>query len=257
MDLLVGVVSSVIASILVFVGSVAWRNRKHRSMLSIILFPRGTVRVSVAVLLRIRVDENYVLFHTPRTPSTYGPLGGVVKFTSSARHALDGMKFRDEHQAANRASALNDLRGFIPAGTVGKFLRWLDTGVDREPAVECLRRELREELGEIGHPDLVEHVTALEFRQVRAVHEGPQEVPGKGYRQIRYVEVYELVTTNAAALKLTERLTAAGRSAIDPNVLLADGDEITNGRHDDKILGAQSCYLIRDKKLRQDLPRAA
>lgn len=61
MDLLVGVISSVIASILAFVASVAWRNRKHRSMLSIILFPRGTVRVSVAVLLRICVDGNYVL----------------------------------------------------------------------------------------------------------------------------------------------------------------------------------------------------
>src|SRR5689334_15471474 len=132
MDLLVSVISSVIASILAFVASVAWRNRKHRSMLSIILFPRGTVRVSVAVLLRICVDGNYVLFHTHRTPSTYGPPGGVVKFTSSARHALDGMKFRDENQAANRASALNDLRGFIPASSVGKFLRWLETGVDRE-----------------------------------------------------------------------------------------------------------------------------
>lgn len=167
------------------------------------------------------------------------------------------MKFRDEHQAANRASALNDLRGFIPASSVGKFLRWLDTGVDREPAIECLRRELREELGETGHPDLIKHVAALEFRRVRAVHEGPQHVPGKEYRQIRYVEVYELMTTNTAALKLTERLAVAGRSATNPNVLLADGDEITNGRHDDKILGAQSCYLVRDKKLRQDLPRAA
>ncbi|MQM28200.1 SMODS-associated NUDIX domain-containing protein [Glycomyces albidus] len=252
--MIVGIVSSVAATMIVWAAAVAWNHRGHLVAWSYSVLLRSRVRVSVAALIRLEIDGRFVLFHTKRHPGTYGPPGGVFKFRESARPVLDRIQFEEEQQPREPKSAYRDIRGYIPAVAIGGFLRWIASGEGRESAVECLRRELGEELGEIGLPELREYVPQLCFRSVRRIVETPRKVPGWAYRQLRHIEVHDLDLESEGASAFVEALRsaeAAGRG----EMLLVTAEDINHGRDGLAILGSQSCYLIRNRKLRQDIPR--
>ncbi|MCA2227376.1 SMODS-associated NUDIX domain-containing protein [Nonomuraea aurantiaca] len=255
--MIIGIISSLIASVIAGIGTLAWRNRKNLAILTVVLMPVGTVRVSLSTLLRIKEGDRYVLFHTPYTPGSYGPPGGVVKFHHSAQQHLDRFSFREELRAAHAGVMQRDLRGFVPARRLASFLRWFHSGSGRESATECLRRELREELSEIGYPDLRAEVESLAFRFVRRVAEPPRKVPGRDYRQVRLFEVYDLETGDEAASRLSSRLLDSGRDANDQRVILASSQDIVGGRYGELFIGPQSAFLFGTRRYRQDIPPVA
>ncbi|MGJ6966933.1 hypothetical protein ACSDR0_33960 [Streptosporangium sp. G11] len=219
-----------------------------------VLTPVGSVRVSMSALLRIREGDRYVLFHTPYTPGSYGPPGGVFKFHASAEAVLDRFSFREQRRDSPAGITRRDLRGFLPARSLAPFLRWFNGGSDRESAAECLRRELTEELAEVGHPDLGAEVGTMAFRPVRTVVERPERVPGRDYRQLRLFEVYEPTPTDEAAMRLCLRLLELARAEDERHVILASSQDIIDGRYRELFVGPQSALLFGTRRYRQDIP---
>jgi hypothetical protein len=212
------------------------------------------VRVSLSVLLRIKVDDRYVLFHSPSRPGSFGPPGGVTKYFPPAARILEKLGFQEERTNAQGRVMESDLRGFLPAGSVRDFMRWHRTGAYREDPAECLTRELLEELGEVGLEQLRPAVPRLTFEQARTVVEGPQPVAGKTYRQLRRFEVHNLVPTDSAALKLGRHLVEVGKDPEFPQVICADRADIEHGRHGSALINPQSAFLVGSRRILPDVP---
>ncbi|WP_178379942.1 hypothetical protein [Cryptosporangium aurantiacum] len=209
-----------------------------------------SVRISTAALLRVRDDDRFILFHSPTRPGAYGPPGGVVKLRSS--DALEAVGFRAEPR---RNSAMHgDLRGFVPGIALGDFLRWWRTGADRESAPDCLRRELVEELAEIGRPDLAPEVDDVPLTPVRSVVDGPWSVPAAPYDQLRVFEVYDLAPGDARAERFRRTLTGLADDPAEPSVIWADRTDIEYGRCGPHYITPPSAFLFGDRRIHPDLP---
>jgi hypothetical protein len=216
------------------------------------------VRVSMSVLLRIKDDNEHVLFHSLSRPGSYGPPGGVIKYFPPAAAILEAIGFQEERPEARREALTRwDLRGFVPATAVRDFLRWFGTGAYREDPEECLFRELLEEFQEVGLAELAHSVRALSYAPVRSVTEGPDQVPGKLYTQLRRFEIYDIVATDSTALRLTRELVQAAMSPDYPLVLAASRADIEHGRQGTALIGPQTSLLLGPQRIRPDLPPLA
>jgi hypothetical protein len=151
----------------------------------------------------------------------------------------------------------HDLRGFLPAARVLGFARWLQWGVDREPATECLRRELIEELDEVGHNELVSEAQEIGFRFVRRVLDGPIKVAGESYRQIRFFEVYDLALDKPDAVELRTTLLVLAADPAESQIIGASRREIARGRAETHVVLPQSAFLTGDRRLREDIEPAS
>ncbi|WP_146060302.1 hypothetical protein [Amycolatopsis sp. CA-128772] len=212
------------------------------------------VRISFSVLLRLAEDDRFVLFDAPKRPGAFGPPGGVVKYFPPAGRILDSLGFQPERTGSPHRKLKADLRGILPGGALRRFRTWFASGSYRETADECLRRELREELAEVGVHGLDRVVSELRFTAVRTVREGPHHVPGKNYRQLRGFDVRELAMTNSAARRLNRELVDAAEDNACPGVLLAGPDDIAHGRLDRALIAPQSAFLLGPARLSPDLP---
>jgi hypothetical protein len=201
----------------------------------------------MAVLLKFRVGNRFLLLRTRLRSEAFGPPGGVTKFYPDALPILDKLDFVPE----GRDSVLyEDLRGKLPARSLAGFLRWFGTLSSREPPTDTLRRELREELIEVGLAQLVEPFAMLDFRKVREVVEGPTLVPGQDFYQLRILAVYEPNPSDA-----TEALAKTLKRIDNPNLSLATADEIVRGRaKNSALITHTACYLTGSSNLRPDLP---
>lgn len=255
-DMLDEVLYGIVASALCGAGVLFWRNRKHLAIGVLILRPQSPVRVSIAALLRVQFNDAYILFATPHRPGSYGPPGGVIKFHSGARAQLDEVDFREEVLTSRTVAMDRDLRGFIPTGKIPKFLRWIEKNVDRESSVECLRRELREELTEIGHPELSDLVEGLEFTPIRTLIEKPEWLRGASQWQLRRFEVYDLSSTTMPGRTLRDALLTLAQDPSESLVLKTTSREIMDGRQQNALIGPQSAFLFGKHRYRQDLPPA-
>jgi hypothetical protein len=211
------------------------------------------VRISFSVLLRISDDDRYVLFNSPSRPGTCGPPGGVIKYFPPAARILEHLGFQQERGGARPEAKRWDLRGRLPDRSVRQFLNWYRTGAYREDATECLRREFAEELCEVGLSHLADLPT-LSFAPVRTVVEGPQDVPGKPYRQLRRFEVYDLQTSDGVALRLCEQLFEIGADTLFPDVICATRADVAHGRLGPSLIAPQSAFLFGAGRLTPDVP---
>jgi SMODS-associated NUDIX domain len=213
-----------------------------------------TIRISMSVLLRIRDDDRLVLFHLASRPGAFGPPGGVLKYFPPATVVLDELGFRPERSNRQPNPTREDLRGFLPASELRRFLRWHDSGAYRETAVECLTRELVEELAEVGLPHLCHGTHVAPFVHLRTVGEGPQEVSGQTYRQYRRFEVYDLVAPDSDMLWLRQELVAAGSDPAVPLVICVDREGVLHGRHETALIAPHTAFLLGHERVRQDIP---
>jgi hypothetical protein len=248
------IVAGLITTAMLAAGGLFWRYRHHLGLLRSAVRPANKLRVSVAALLRIKDDDGYVLFHHPFRPYAYGPPGGVVKYTGGARQALDAVGFVEQRSPGRESTMAHDLRGFVPARNGIAFLRWYASGADRESAAQCLLRELREELAEVGHPDLAALTDDLRFSLVRSVSEAPRPTPGKPYRTLRQFEVYDVIVDSPQAAELVRRLVALGRQPQDKEILLASITDIEEGRCGQYLISPQSAFLFGDRRIHDDVP---
>ncbi|MFJ7957608.1 hypothetical protein ACIQ62_15115 [Streptomyces sp. NPDC096319] len=249
------IIGGVVVAILTAMGRLLWRNRRHLSLLRVLLTPMSRVRVSVAVLLRVNDEDHYVLFSSITRPGAYGPPGGVIKYHEAAKNRLERLGFEPEGRV--RAEMRHDLRGFLSALRVLGFARWLHRGEDREAATECLRRELLEELGEVGHEELLPLAREAAFRPVSRHIDGPLKVPGESYRQIRFFEVYDLVADKPEAVELRATLLGLAADAEEALVIGVTRRDITRGRSRAHVVLPQSAFLSGDRRVREDVTSVA
>lgn len=103
---------------------------------------RQRIRLSVSYLFRIKVDETYLLIHSKRW-TTFGPVGGVYKVSSSAKGFLDDIGTLTDNLVPIDDASRNDLRIRIPASKLVNFVRWFESEHSRETSPW---REFYEEL---------------------------------------------------------------------------------------------------------------
>ncbi|MGZ3097757.1 SMODS-associated NUDIX domain-containing protein [Streptomyces sp. H62] len=248
------IVGGLVLAILTYLGRTLWQNRRHLGLMLVLLVPWRRTRVSVAVLLRVHDEDRYVLFSSPTRPGAFGPPGGVVKYQEHGRAALERMEFEFEDRGAPAMRL--DLRGYLPASRVPGFARWLHRGIDREHAAECLRRELVEELGEVGHEELAPLARDVTFRPVRRVVDGPMKVAGETYHQLRFIEVLDLVPDRPEAVELRTALLSLAAAAPDgpgATVVTATRKQISLGRAGVHVVLPQSAFLVGDRRFRGDI----
>jgi hypothetical protein len=212
------------------------------------------VRVSCGALLRIS-EGGYLLVRMLHRQEAFGPFGGAYKYREAAKPELETLTF--EPQALDKPTdhdLANDLRGYLTGGSLPAFLEWFEgnPGRHRESDSECLRRELGEELAEIGVPTLVSSVNKLEFRFVRAVQEGPDLLPGEEGWQLRILHVYEFNLDHLATRQFRDALVslAAGHD----HLVVANEREIRRGRAAGKLIGSPTAYLLGQRRIRPDGP---
>jgi hypothetical protein len=223
-----------------------WLHRQHLLLCRYVLRPRLRIRVSVAALLRVQDDDGYILFHSPLRPGHFGPPGGAIKYTPPGRTALERLGFQAEPRTL--PDQRDDLRGFIPASSLPRFARWLRSGDGRESATECLKRELREELSEVGHPELEDSLGDLVFLPVRTPIEGPRRVAGQPYHQIRFFDIYDLDCTTPAAQALRQTLLDIAGDPSDTGVIRVRREDIEWGRHRVGFILSHAAFLFGSRK---------
>ncbi|MFC7907147.1 SMODS-associated NUDIX domain-containing protein [Streptomyces nigra] len=250
-DIAVRVAVTVAAALVIYIGKTLWQNRRHLRLLVLLFTPWRRVRLSVAVLLRLDDEDCYVLFDSPTRPATFGPPGGVVKYHESGRRKLDKLGFECEERSQEVMRC--DLRGFVRAVKVPDFARWLYGGSGREPASDCMRRELVEEVAEIGHPELAPSVASINFTLVRRVVDGPMKVAGAPYRQVRFFEVYDLMLEKPEALELRAALLVLARDPLEEHIIAVSRQGIALGREGAHMVLPQSAFLIGDERFREDI----
>jgi hypothetical protein len=213
--------------------------------------PNVEVRVSISAILAITDGGRYLLIRNLRRPESFGPIGGVYKHLEEAQPELEATQFRPE---GIDAVMKNDLRGFLPRRRLGRFLKWFERKDDREMPGDCLRRELREELSEIGLGTM--RVPAqLALRRVRRVCEGPERVPGQQLflYQFRLFEVFALVPLGRQ-MEVFIR-TLLGEAESHPDLLLASAPEIVVGRSaDNRMITQHSAYVVGKRRFRPETP---
>ncbi|MFD4277779.1 hypothetical protein R2B67_03200 [Streptomyces cyaneofuscatus] len=247
-EILAGLVVSLLGS----GAAVLWLHRRRLRLLLPVLRSADRMRVSAAVLLRVQDDGGYVLFHSPRRPGSYGPPGGVAKYSAGARRELERLGFHEEPRS--HPDMRHDLRGFVPARALAGFARWWSRGDGRESAAECLRRELDEELAEVGHAHHGVDLTGVDFTPVRTVLDGPHRVPGQPYRQLRLIEVCDLDPASPGATGLLRLLLELAGDPADEGIIRASVFDIEYGRRDRCYIQPQSAYLFGERRLNADLP---
>ena len=214
--------------------------------------PYGDMRISCSALLRIEVDDSYILIRNVHRRGTFAPIGGVFKRHPESRAALDVLEFRPQ---AVSPEMVGDLRGFVPRLKTGAFDAWFQSGVDRETAAECLRRELTEELHEIGLAS-VGVPAGVRFRGVRVVSEGPDPVEGHPFTQFRQFAVYELSPHDSSAHSFVRDLMDRGKD--HDGLLVASAKEILLGRSSDgRHIAHHAAYLFQTRRVMRDEPMFA
>jgi len=145
-----------------------------------------------------------------------------------------------------------DIRGFLPRKHLAKLVRWFHGKSDRENFVDCLNRELEEELLEVGLPRIT-RPDDLNFRLVRSIREGPGAISGQAYSQFRIFDVYDVHPLSNDGKKFIRKLFKAARR--HPNLLLASANEIIAGRAmNGNVIGHHAGYLIGRKRVGPETP---
>ena len=183
---------SKLANPLISLGRILWRHNAHVwPFLKSQKYRSKKLRVSMAAIVRIKIDGKYLLVRNRHRQGCFGPLGGVLKHYESANSFLEKIEFSPEEKAGIDADLKDDLRGFIFGARFGDFLLWFESQMDREIGIDALRRELREESREAQFDLTVEDkLFSLSFQRLRSVNEGPCVPASVSYPQYRNIEVF-------------------------------------------------------------------
>jgi len=213
-----------------------------------------TLRVSFSALLRVRDRGQIVLFRSPARPDAFSPPGGVFKYFEPAAPELERLGFHEERGGPRGEGARFDLRGFVPYRARGRFCRWFAGAAFREDAAQCLRRELAEELAEVGFAGLTGRLRGLGLRPVGTSVEGPSPVPGKPYLQLRHFEILELIAAPDRGIALHRELLELARDPAVDTVIGATAAEVVHGRTAEGLVAPHSALLFFSRRLHADVP---
>ncbi|MEX2382844.1 MAG: hypothetical protein WD490_10700 [Opitutales bacterium] len=114
-----------------------WWSCRHRKEL---------VRFSISALVRIKVDDKYLLVKNRKWPK-YQPVGGVLQVYQGGKSTLQDLGVLSDNMLPIDDINREDLRVQVPGKNIAKFLEWYDSARNRE---NDPHREFREELFQTG-----------------------------------------------------------------------------------------------------------
>lgn len=97
-----------------------------------VLLRKKEIRLSIAYLFRIKIDNKYLLVKS-RTRNYYQPVGGAFKTLPGSEKVFEKLKVKpDRLVETEHGIAKNDLRIYINGVNVIEFLEWFNSKEDRE-----------------------------------------------------------------------------------------------------------------------------
>lgn len=169
--------------------------RRIREILWALMHRHDLVRYSISAMVRIRVDDKYLLVRNQRFPK-YQPVGGVLKRLPHSEHTMSQLGVREDNMFKPDDTNRNDLRVQVPARSISRFLDWYASGHGRELDPW---REFHEELIKPGilPPNLFPyaHFQHLD-RHNTGIEKARHSNTGARY-ECRIAEIFELVPTEA------------------------------------------------------------
>lgn len=172
---------TITAFVLPIVDASVTNSHYLRLAMSSIAHFNGRVRVSISYLFRIEVNGEYLLVRGSRYTYQFQPVGGVYKFNPSARNMFREWNVETDDFIPIDDVSLDDLRVRIPGRHLLRFVRWFETGRNREVGP---LREFNEELVQAGH------LSVENFKYVRCDFLRRQINP---VRYSDYAQSYELL----------------------------------------------------------------
>lgn len=210
------------------------------SLIISFLYYNKKIRISMASIAIIEVDNKFLLIHNRCRKELLAPIGGVIKYRNEARHSLDEMQFEIEPRASTDNGLRNDLRGYIPGSSFSKFLAWFFNTNNLEN--NCLEREIKEELKH-NKPLYDEYFSDCSLNLVRTVCEGPHSNKAHSYATFRYFNVYRVQMTNIYTDE--DKTKFLNKIKNDNKLYLATKEEIENHRtNNETIISGSSMYLF-------------
>jgi hypothetical protein len=223
-----------------------YRKTLYQRLLYQVFFRNKIIRISCASLLKIEDENKFLLIRNRLRPNFYCPIGGALRYSSSATSFLKEIDFQHDgsHSQINAEKLKRDLRGFIPAKNLFKFIEWYAKSKDREE--NSLHREIAEEFTEIRLGRLLKYTKGIEFNFLKEITEIPHSVSGKKFLQFRILRIYELSSDFTDLNLLMKNIKIEN----NPNLIWVTSDEIEQGRDDNhNLIGSNSSYLISNKKI--------
>lgn len=156
------------------------------------------IRVSVSYLIRVKVGEKFLLVKGEKI-NQWQPVGGVYKTFKDTESALSDLSVKyDDESTPHRPGCERDLRINLPRRNIIKFIRWFESGKEREVGPW---REFYEELIETNIlPQKEFHFIFARFirRHRTPIHYSPHF----NQDEILIADIYELVPTEGQYAEL-------------------------------------------------------
>jgi len=170
------------------------------------------IRFSISALVRIKVDDQYLLTKGNRIEQ-FQPVGGVLKTFNAAHAKLGNLGVKADNKIPIDQDSRDDLRVFVPQRSIETFIQWYLGGRGRETSPW---REFNEELVETGVLS-AENFRTPAFDYIERRVEGIRWTPHFQCYEVLIAEVFALVPT----LKQTEELDELRSRNDAPRVMWA------------------------------------
>ena len=172
-----------------------------RSVLCSTVYRWRDIRISVAYLVRVRVDDHYLLVRGHRIPTQFQPIGGVYKVRSDVLKQLqEEYRITPDTRFVGDAENAGDLRMMLPGSSVAAFLKWMGRRQEFETAPW---REFYEELIKPGHLD-AEAFATPHFEFVKTYATPLHFDQYSGHHQLLIYDVFDLLPTHQQTAELRE-----------------------------------------------------
>lgn len=180
-DVLAGVLASTVWA--AAIGLNAARRFPLRCLYVRVAHPRRRIRVSVAVALVIRENDDYLLVESRRRPGYWGPVGGAMQY-----FGVHGSEITRTFDCEDRfTGGPRDLRGTIEGRDLLRFITAVRTGRECEAPEAAAAREFYEEVAIPAAAGVI----PFQFRVRAEVTQGPYRY-SRDYSQFRLFFVAEI-----------------------------------------------------------------
>lgn len=198
-------------------------------------FNNEQVRLSFAYLIRIKVNNKYLLVKSGHKRNLFGPVGGVYHIEKTD-YIFNKLGFYRDETPGDSA----DIRGRIKGKNITKFIKWFDLKKERETTPN---REFYEELVNSGILD-INLFGEPDFVFVGTKYDGISFSDPYHCYELKRFDIYELTIDDKQ-----EKVLQSIRS--NKSIFLATKEEIEclgiTSANDKRMFGTQTPFILEDK----------
>lgn len=192
------------------------------------------IRLSFAYLIRIRVNNRYLLVKSGHNRQLYGPVGGVYHIERT-----DYIYYKLGFARDKTPGDSKDIRGTILGKNIKKFIKWFNKKEDRETIPN---REFEEEIIKTGIASK-ELFPKLDFKFIGTHYRGIEYDSFYGVDELCRFDIYEL-TLNEEQVRYFEKMNK------NKGAILVTSDDIKtfgiNDENDKRSIGSQTIYILEE-----------